>query len=53
MQRAMAARRAAQVARPSAEMCVECDEPIPARRQALLPGVQTCVECQAIQERRR
>lgn len=31
----------------SAEDCTVCGEPIPAARQAALPGVQTCVECQA------
>lgn len=50
MQRAMAAREAARPARPSAEVCVECDEPIPARRQELLPGVQLCCSCQEIKE---
>ena len=27
--------------------CVECGEEIPARRRAALPGVRTCVACQA------
>lgn len=40
--------RAAEVAatQPSAEICVECDEPISALRREKVPGVQTCVECQ-------
>lgn len=29
----------------SAEECTECGEPIPTKRQELLPGVQTCVDC--------
>ena len=32
---------------PSAEFCDECDEPIPLRRRDALPGVRTCVACQA------
>ncbi len=27
--------------------CVECGEPIPERRRQVLPGVRTCVDCQA------
>lgn len=40
--------RAAQAAaaQPSAEICIECDEPIPAGRREKVPGVQTCIECQ-------
>lgn len=36
----------AQAAQPSAEICVECDEPIPAKRRNAVAGVQTCAECQ-------
>lgn len=32
---------------PSAESCAVCGEPIPMMRRQTLPGVQTCVECQA------
>ena len=32
---------------PSATECEECGEPIPERRREALPGVQTCVACQA------
>ncbi|MGN6497906.1 MAG: DksA/TraR family C4-type zinc finger protein [Tsuneonella sp.] len=32
---------------PSAEFCDECGEAIPQRRREALPGVRTCVECQA------
>lgn len=34
---------------PAAEaraFCAECDEPIPERRRAALPGVQLCLDCQ-------
>lgn len=35
----------------SAEECRVCAAPLPALRRALLPGVQTCVECQEELER--
>lgn len=28
---------------PSAEFCCICDQPIPKKRQQILPGIQTCV----------
>ena len=31
----------------SLEQCEECGEDIPERRRAALPGVRTCVTCQA------
>ena len=31
----------------SAEDCALCGEPIPERRRAALPGVQTCIACQS------
>lgn len=37
----------AQTAGPAPTHCVECGEPIPERRRAALPGVRTCVPCQA------
>ena len=30
----------------SARVCVECEEPIPERRRAALPGVKLCRDCQ-------
>lgn len=30
----------------SAELCSECDEPIPEPRRAAVPGCQTCASCQ-------
>jgi phage/conjugal plasmid C-4 type zinc finger TraR family protein len=32
--------------------CEECGEPIPERRRLALPGVRTCVECQAARDAR-
>jgi phage/conjugal plasmid C-4 type zinc finger TraR family protein len=32
---------------PSAEFCDDCGEAIPPRRRAAVPGVRTCVACQA------
>jgi len=32
--------------------CVECGEPIPEARRKLLPGVECCVYCQELNERR-
>lgn len=35
----------------SALVCRVCEEPIPEARRCALPGVQTCVDCQADLER--
>ena len=32
--------------------CADCGEAIPQRRRQALPGVRTCVECQAERDRR-
>ncbi|UFN47652.1 DksA/TraR family C4-type zinc finger protein [Roseomonas sp. OT10] len=32
--------------------CVECDEEIPPARRQALPGVRTCIGCQAALDRR-
>lgn len=40
------------VAKPSAQICEDCDEPIPALRQQLVAGCETCVSCQELRERR-
>lgn len=37
---------------PSATECVECGEDIPEARQKLVPGVQMCVDCQSLHERK-
>lgn len=34
----------------SAEHCDDCGETIPARRRKALPGVRTCVSCQATRD---
>ncbi len=44
---AVLAARARIPAGESERFCVECGEPIPERRRAALPGVRTCVACQA------
>ncbi|NWJ78867.1 TraR/DksA C4-type zinc finger protein [Enterobacter sp. SECR19-1250] len=35
---------------PSATHCQFCEAPIPERRQAAVPGVQTCADCQSATE---
>ena len=44
---AVAAARARTPSGESAEFCDDCGEAIPPRRRAALPGVRTCVACQA------
>jgi phage/conjugal plasmid C-4 type zinc finger TraR family protein len=48
---AVAAARARLPAGESEPWCVECGEEIPARRRQALPGVRTCVNCQAARDR--
>lgn len=38
--------------RPSAMYCEDCDEEIPARRRLAVVGVQRCVSCQTVHERK-
>lgn len=38
---------------PSAQICEDCDEPIPLARQQSVAGCKTCVDCQGLRERRR
>jgi phage/conjugal plasmid C-4 type zinc finger TraR family protein len=45
-----AQRNRANFDRPSLESCEECDEPIPAARQAF-GGITKCIECQAFFEK--
>ncbi|UVJ45525.1 TraR/DksA C4-type zinc finger protein [Pseudomonas sp. LS1212] len=40
-------------AKPSAQVCEDCDEPIPVLRQQSVAGCETCVSCQELRERRR
>ena len=44
---AIAAARARMPSGESAAECDDCGEPIPKRRREALPGVRTCVACQA------
>lgn len=32
--------------------CVDCGDPIPQRRRENIPGVERCVTCQELEERR-
>lgn len=36
----------------SAEFCEECGDDIPKERQIAIPGVQLCVHCQEVAERK-
>lgn len=36
---------------PSATHCQCCSTPIPEKRQKLVPGVQTCADCQSASEK--
>nr|WP_127881243.1 TraR/DksA C4-type zinc finger protein [Pseudomonas carnis] len=37
----------------SAQICEDCEEPIPLLRQQTIQGCATCVSCQGLRERRR
>lgn len=50
-ERAEAARVGAAPVGESAVECAECDLPIPEARRVIVPGVQTCVDCQELIER--
>jgi len=39
--------------KPSAQICDDCDDPIPVARQLAEPGCDTCISCQELRERRR
>lgn len=39
--------------KPSAQICEDCDEPIPLARQLSVSGCETCIDCQELRERRR
>ena len=45
--------RATAPAGVGALLCVDCDEPIPAKHRESIPGCMTCVECQSLREARR
>lgn len=44
---AILAARSRMPAGQSADDCILCGDPIPERRRAVIPGVKTCVSCQA------
>ena len=46
------ARLQQQANRPSAEECSDCGEPIPEARRLAVPGVQMCIDCQQLADRR-
>lgn len=46
-------RHARMSAKPSAQFCDDCDEPIPLARQQSAEGCETCIDCQELRERRR
>jgi len=43
---------AKKASQPSLSECAECGEEIPEARQKAVPGVQLCLECAQLQERR-
>lgn len=48
---AVSGARARLPAGESAEYCDDCGDKIPERRRAALPGVRTCVTCQAARDK--
>lgn len=48
---AVSGARARLPAGESAEYCDDCGENVPDRRRAALPGVRTCVTCQAARDK--
>jgi phage/conjugal plasmid C-4 type zinc finger TraR family protein len=48
---AVEAARARLARGPSAEFCDDCGEAIPEKRRNALPGVRTCITCQAERDR--
>lgn len=51
-ERDRARRMSAKPAKPSASLCIECDEAISQARQQAVPGVELCIACQTISERK-
>jgi phage/conjugal plasmid C-4 type zinc finger TraR family protein len=41
---------AKQAEKPSAKECVECGDEIPEARRLAIPGVQSCIYCQELNE---
>lgn len=44
---------AKQAAQPSAEFCEDCGEDIPQARRDVIPGVQKCIHCQEVLDKRK
>ena len=44
---------AAQAEQESEEWCIECGDEIPQQRRQLIKGVQRCIHCQELFERKR
>jgi len=44
--------RAANSGQASRQDCLDCGQPIPAKRQDAVPGVQLCINCQSRMEAR-
>lgn len=44
---------AKQALQPSAEFCEDCGEDIPQARRDALPGVQKCIHCQELLDKRK
>lgn len=45
------ARIHAELSTPGAEDCVDCGQPIPAKRRAAMPSAVRCIACQSHHER--
>ena len=45
------ARIHAELSTPGAEDCIDCGQPIPARRRAAMPSAVRCIACQSHHER--
>ncbi|UVL54739.1 TraR/DksA C4-type zinc finger protein [Pseudomonas sp. B21-009] len=43
--------RPRQSLKPSAQFCVDCEDPIPLPRQRAVAGCETCISCQGLRER--
>ncbi|NRB23816.1 TraR/DksA C4-type zinc finger protein [Shewanella sp.] len=52
-ERARSRRMLAKPAKSSASHCIECSDAISQARQQAVPGVELCIACQTISERKR
>ncbi|MCL1050384.1 TraR/DksA C4-type zinc finger protein [Shewanella abyssi] len=51
--RAKEARLNAKPAAPSAHHCIECGDDISQARRNAVPGVERCIDCQTLSEKKR